>query len=166
MADPITIMTVASSAMSALGAMQQADAAKQQAQAQQQAADYNAKVKEMQAGIERQQANVREEQQRRKARQVLGRQRTALAQSGTGMGGTALDLEEQSAVLAELDALTIRYEGELRSKGLLESAELDKYEGKAAIVAGNNAAKGYYLSAGASLLSGGAKGYESYKNNS
>jgi hypothetical protein len=69
------------------------------------------------------------------------------------MGGSALDIEEQSADRAELDALTIRYEGDLRSKGLLAAAAGAEYEGRAAIAAGQNAMTGAYLSAGASLLS-------------
>jgi hypothetical protein len=146
-------MMAASAAMSAVGAIQQGMAAQAQAQAAQGAANYNATIKRQQADSELQQANAREEQQRRGTRQVLGQQRAALAQAGIGMGGSALDIEEQSADRAELDALTMRYEGDLRSKGLLAAAEGAEYEGRAAIAAGKNAMTGAYLSAGASLLS-------------
>jgi hypothetical protein len=83
----------------------------------------------------------------------LGQQRAAIAQAGVGLGGSALDIMEQSADRAELDALTMRYEGDLRSKGLLAAAEGARYEGRVARAAGENAMKGAYLSAGASLLS-------------
>lgn len=162
MADPITILTIASSAMQAVGAIQQGNAAMAQARAQQNAANYNAQVKTNQATIERQQANAREEQQRRQARGLLGKQRAALTQAGIGLGGSVLDLEEQSAIRAELDALTIRYEGDIKSKGLLASAEQDRYEGEVALVAGKNAQKAAYISAGASILSGAASGYASH----
>ena len=150
---PLGAMLAASAAMSAVGAIQQGMAAQAQAKAAQGAAEYNATIKRQQAASELQQANAREEQQRRGTRQVLGQQRAALAQAGIGMGGSALDIEEQSADRAELDALTMRYEGDLRAKGLLAAAEGAEYEGRAAISAGKNAMTGAYLSAGASLLS-------------
>jgi hypothetical protein len=150
---PLGAMMAASAAMSAVGAIQQGMAAQAQAQAAQGAANYNATIKRQQAASELQQANAREEQQRRGSRQLLGQQRAALAQAGIGAGGSALDIEEQSADRAELDALTMRYEGDLRAKGLLAAAEGAEYEGRAAIAAGQNAMTGAYLSAGASLLS-------------
>lgn len=156
MADPLTIAIVASAAVSAAGAVQQGMAASAQGRAQQQAQQYNAVVKQQTATAARQQAGAREEQQRRMARQVLGQQRAALAQAGIGMGGSALDIEEQSAVRAELDALTIAYEGELQAKGLLAAAQQDIFQGQSALAAGKNAQTASYISAGASLLSGAA----------
>ncbi len=150
---PLGAMLAASAAVSAVGAIQQGMAAQAQAKSAQDAANYNATIKRQQAASELQQANAREEQQRRGTRQVLGEQRAALAQAGIGLGGSALDIEKQSADRAELDALTMRYEGDLRAKGLLAAAEGAEYEGRAAIAAGQNAMTGAYLSAGASLLS-------------
>ena len=150
---PLGAMIAASAAVSAVGAIQQGMAAQAQAKSAQDAANYNATIKRQQAASELQQSGAREEQQRRGARQVLGQQRAALAQAGIGMGGSSLDIEEQSADRAELDALTMRYEGDLRAKGLLAAAEGAEYEGRAAISAGKNAMTGAYLSAGASLLS-------------
>jgi hypothetical protein len=156
MADPVTIAIVASAAVSAVGAIQQGAAAAAQGRSQQQAQQYNAVVKQQNAELARQQAGAREEQQRRGARQILGQQRAALAQAGIGMTGSALDIEEQSAVRAEMDALTIAYEGELQAKGLLASAQQDLFQGEAALAAGRNAQTASYISAGASLLSGAA----------
>jgi hypothetical protein len=154
MADPVTLMVV-STAVSAVGALQAGAAAEAQAKAQADANAYNARVKEIQAGVEREAAGRREEQQRRKARQVLGEQRAALVQSGVGMMGSALDIEEQSATAAELDALSIRYEGEMAAKGLLYDAEAEKFEGRANLAAGKNAKTASYLKAGSAILSGG-----------
>ena len=150
---PVGAMLAASAAVSAVGAIQQGMAAAAQGQAQQNAANYNAEIKRQQAALELQQAGAREEQQRRQSRQLLGQQQAALAQAGIGLGGSALDIEEQSAFLSELDALTIRYEGDLRAKGLLAGAEQSLYEGRAAAAAGANARTASYISAGASLLS-------------
>jgi len=150
----VAISMAASAAMSAVGAIQQGMAASAQAQASANAARYNAVIKEQQARSEFQQAGAREEQQRRQSRQVLGQQSAALAQAGIGLGGSALDIAEQSAFMAELDALNIRYEGDLRARGLLAAAEQNEYEARAAIAAGKNAETASYISAGASLLSG------------
>lgn len=152
-------LMLAAAAVQAIGAIQAGQAAKEEANARAQANIYNAKVKEMQAGIARQQANAREEQQRRKGRQLLGEQRAAIAESGVGFMGSPLDIAEQSATRAELDSLTIRYEGELESKGLLADAEQQRYESKVNVMAGKNAMKGAYLSATGALLSGGSRYY-------
>jgi hypothetical protein len=159
MADPVTIgvLVAASAAVSAVGAIQQGAAAAAQGRAQQQAQQVNAAIKEQNSAAVRQQAGAREDQQRRQARQLLGQQRAALAQAGIGVGfGSALDIEEQSAIRAEYDALAIRYEGEMQARGLLASAQQDLYEGQVARSAGKNAQTASYISAGASLLSGAA----------
>jgi len=154
---PVVPLLVASTALQVVGAIQQGRAAQTQANAQAQANQYNAKVREMQAGIERQQAGRREEQVRRRARQVLGEQRAGLAQAGIGFMGSALDLTEESATRAEMDALTTRYEGELAAKGLLADAEAERYEARVNRMAGRNAMTGAYLSAGSAILSGSAR---------
>ena len=152
-------LMLAAAAVQAIGAIQAGQAAKEEANARANANIYNSKVKEMQAGIARQQANAREEQQRRKGRQILGAQRAAISESGIGLMGSALDIAEESSTRAELDALTVRYEGELESKGLLADAEQERYESKVNVMAGKNAMRGAYLSATSALLSGGAKTY-------
>jgi len=166
MADPVTIAVVAmaaSAAVSAVGAIQQGAAAAAQGRSQQQAQQYNAIIKQQNAQAARQQAGARENQQRRISRQLLGQQRAALAQAGIGVGfGSALDIEEQSAIRAEFDALTIRYEGEMQAKGLLAAAEQDLFQGQVARAAGKNAQTASYISAGASLLSGAAQ-YGAYR---
>jgi 1-aminocyclopropane-1-carboxylate deaminase/D-cysteine desulfhydrase-like pyridoxal-dependent ACC family enzyme len=154
MADPITILVAASTAMQAVGAIQQGNAANAQAKANAQAAQYNANLKVMQAGVERQQAGAKEEAQRRRSRQMLGAQRAAIAQAGIGLGGSALDIAEQSELMAELDSLTIRYEGELRAKGLLAQADMDRYSADVYKFSGKQAKKDSFMRAGTAVLSG------------
>ena len=125
-----------------------------QANSEKQAADANAKMAKVAAVVENQQAGQQEESQRRRARQILGMQRAALGQSGIGLDGSARDIMDESAATAEYDALTIRYEGALRSRGLNFEASQEKFEGR-------NAMRQGYLKAGGSLLSG----YGSYLGN-
>jgi hypothetical protein len=148
------ILIIASTAMQAVGAIQQGNAANAQAKANAQAAQYNANLKVMQAGVERQQAGAKEEAQRRRSRQMLGAQRAAIAQAGIGLGGSALDIAEQSELMAELDSLTIRYEGELRAKGLLAQADMDRYSADVYKFTGKQAKKDSFMRAGTAVLSG------------
>jgi hypothetical protein len=100
------------------------------------ASKYNAGLAATQAKEAQMQAAAEEEQQRREARTFMGRQRAAVAQSGVGPGTTDL-LENQSAVLAELDALNIRYGGNMRGRGLLlEGASQRRSAGTAGLLAG------------------------------
>lgn len=122
-----------------------------QGQQQQAMANYNAKILDQNAQIERQQTVARESKQRRESNQVLGMQRAAFAQSGAGLDGSAADVMAQSATNAELDAMMIRYEGDLRARGLKEQAKQERFAGKTALT------QGYFNAAGSIL--GGAGDY-------
>lgn len=141
-------LIIAGTAMQAIGAIQQGNAARG-------AANYNAAMLDQNAATERQQAGAREDAQRRRAAQVLGSQRAAFAQSGGGMGGSAADVMQQSAINAELDALTLRYEGDLRARGMESQAVGERFAGKQAQRQG-------YMQAVGSIL-GGVGQYQSYQ---
>jgi hypothetical protein len=102
-----TASTVASSvgfagtALSAAGAIASG-------RAQAQAAEFNA-----QAAVN--QAAANEAQQRRNAARVLSQGRANVAASGIEMDGSPLEVMADSAAAAELDALTIRYGGQVRA---------------------------------------------------
>lgn len=116
-------------------------------------ANYNARLAEQEAVVSRDQAGRAEEAQRRAAAKFLGKQRAAIAQSGIGMGsGSSLDIARQSAVEAELDALNIRYEGELRATGAKAQAQQFRAQAKSAKLQGR-------LALGAGLLKTGQDAY-------
>lgn len=162
MADPISMLMIASTAVSAVGAIAQggAQAASQESAAN--AANYNAAVASQNADTALQAANANEDAQRRKSAVEMGHTRAALAESGIGLdSGTATDLTEQSALNAELDALNIRYSGQQQANAYksqsaldLQQAEQDKANASASMTSG-------YLTAGASALSGFGK-YSGY----
>lgn len=149
----------ASAAIGAYSAYQGGQAQKANAKSQQDAADYNAKVQAQNAAVARQQASAREEAQRRQARQILGEQRAALSQAGIGLAGSAADVYGASAGAAELDALNIRYEGELDARGLLAQSSLSTFEGQVAGRNARTAGQAGYLNAASSLLSGASSAY-------
>lgn len=159
-----TLLTVGSTALSVIGAISQGNAQAAQYRAQAQAQEYNARISQQNATIASQQSNAREDRQRREARQVLGAQRASLVQNLGGLYGSAGDIAEQSARNAELDALNIRYEGELQRRGYLSQADLDNQQAQQARANASAAKRAGYVSAGAAALSGAAKGYTQYQS--
>jgi hypothetical protein len=119
-------------------------------------ADHNAKLDEAAAKAAADQAARDEEMQRRESNAFLGKQQAAFAEAGLGSAGTSGLLIEQSAVLAELDALNIRYGGRMRGTGLLSQAAATRAGGKAA-------ARSSGLLAGAQLLTGVSDAYSQHR---
>lgn len=154
---------VASAAMSAYGAVKQGEAQKQMYDAQAQADQYNATVAKNNAQVANDQANQKEQLQRRQFNEVQGKAFAGVAQSGTGFGGSNADVLRQNAVNGELDALNIRYQGQLQSNGLMAQSGLDTYNAGQAVNNGNNALSAGYVSAGANLISGASNAYMANK---
>jgi hypothetical protein len=152
--EPMTLLTIASTAMSTVGAIQQGQAASANAQAQQNAANYNAQVAENNARSVREQANAKEETIRRNTRIEQGRARAGMSQSGLGMTGSLLDVYDQSALFSEMDALNTRYDGEMQARGLMGQAAQERYAGSVAQMNGKAAVTSSYLNAGAAVLGG------------
>lgn len=144
------VASAAAAGVSALSALRQGQAARA-------TANYNATVLEQNAQVERQQANAREEQLRRQTAQILGQQRGAFAQAGGGMGGSALDVATQSGRDAELDALTLRYEGGLRARGLESEAGMERFSGRQASAQSGYSAAGTILGGVGNYMSGSSK---------
>lgn len=158
MAVPV-VLGIAATAMQAVGQIQQAQTAAANARAQQATANQNALVLRqdaMQAGAE---ANAREEVQRRQFRTLQGEALAAAAQSGAGLDGSNADVLRQNAINAELDALTIRYEGQQRTRGLLIESGNQAYQGRIAGMNANRARTAGFLGAGATALAGVARYY-------
>ena len=159
MADPVTLMLVAG-ATQAVGAIAAGNAQAAQYDAQAQAARYNADMQRQQAEVASAQAGAREDLQRKQARQIMGRQVAAGAQSGVNITtGTAADLFRQSLYDAEMDALNIRYDGELNRVGLLNQASLSDWEGQVAKKNSKSAQRAGYLNAAVSLTGAAAGAY-------
>lgn len=154
--DPFTIAMVASTAVSALGAMKQGEAQAASYRAQAQAQEYNAQVAHNNAQTAQSQANSQEEQQRRHFRMMQGEATAAAAQSGAGLNASDSNTKvlEQNALMNELDALNIRYEGQKQATGLYAQEEQDKYGAKVSRMNASNAESAGMLNAGASILSG------------
>lgn len=160
--DPVSIVaivgTVASVATSVVGGMQQQAAAKTQAQMAQQAAEINAQNSERLAERATQEAAANEQRQRERDRILRSQQIAAVGHSGIQMEGSPLDVLAYNAGQQELDALTIRYEGQKQADDLRWQARTQRYGGAVQAtgyeIAGQKAASTAYGQAGTSLLSG------------
>ena len=78
---------------------------------QQEQAKVNAQVLEDQARVQKQAAALEADTLRRQAEAVKSRQRAAYAASGVTLEGSPLQVLEDTAAEAELDALAIRWSG-------------------------------------------------------
>ena len=148
MAVAIPILMIAGAAMSAYGAVQQANAQKQ-------AAQFNAKLNERNATIALDQAGADALRVRRNAAQIQGSAVAGYGASGVALEGSPLDVLGASAEQASLDESTVRYKGTLKAMGYHSNAELDQFAGRTAEQQG-------YLNSASALLTGVGRAGSSY----
>lgn len=116
--DPFTIALLISAivgaATGAYGQYQQVQAANAQADFQSDVAKENARIAEMEGNFAHDAARQAEGEHRRKVRAIRGKQRAQMGASGLLVGqGSFGDILADTTELGELDALAIRYEGDL-----------------------------------------------------
>lgn len=143
----VPLMVVAT-AISAVGAIQAADA-------QSDAASFNKKLAEQNVVVAEQQTQADLQQQRRSSTKALGDMRASFSASGVSWEGSALDVLEDSVRQTELERQNIQYQGEMRKRGYMNDASLERARGQNARTAG-------YMSATSTMLSGGSKAYDTY----
>ena len=153
------LMTVANVASEGMQGLQQYQQGKYEAEV----AGQNARIAMDNAARARLDAARAEEAQRRESRKSLGRSAAAASQSGAaGRGpgqGSAGDVLGQASKEAELDALNIRYGGEMEAFGQETQAAQFRAERKIAI----QRAKGAALSGVLGMASSGLSGYSNYR---
>lgn len=110
-------------------------------------------------------ANIAAEDQRREQRRRLADMRASMGATGLEVGGSPLDALADSSIEMALDSRRTDFEGYVRNReGQIEM--LNYADSAAANRRGAKSARqGGYISAGASLLSGGAKTYKSFDEN-
>ena len=113
----------------------------QRLNAEAQAAEFNALNAEREAGRAVEAAAFEERRFREDVRRFQGRQRAAAA-AGITLSGSPLELVAESARDAELDALAIRFSGDVESARLMSQAALDRLAGRGARAAAETARAG------------------------
>jgi ABC-type Zn uptake system ZnuABC Zn-binding protein ZnuA len=114
-------LALAAAVVSAVGQLNQADRQASQMEA-------NAAINEQNAQTYKAQAAEQERKQRQHLQAVLGQQRTAIGKSGVTMAGTPLLVAEDMTGTAELDALTIRYNGQMKANAEKYSASVNRWQ--------------------------------------
>lgn len=114
-----------------------------------QSANYNAKVLNTQAAQVANNTGMEEANLRRQQRQDIAAQIAEAGGRGIDVGsGSIVDVIRQNASNAEMDALTLRYRGEIEQAGLKSQAKMKRYEGKQALYSGLAGAGSKLLTAG------------------
>lgn len=144
----------------AWGAIEQGKAGYSSYMSQANAQEYNATVADNNARTVLEQTNAKEESQRRQFRALQGEAIAAAGSSGTTLEGSNADVIRQNAINNELDALTIRYEGQVQNRGLMAQAALDRYGAQASRSNAKAALKAGRINAAASILSSVESAYK------
>ena len=129
MADPISIISIIGTVVGVVGQVIGGMNA-------QKASDYNAQVATQNAMIARNNAEYQAMQQQRAARIKIGAAEANYGASGITNEGSPLDVLEESARNAELDAQVLRYQGSIRAAGFTDQANLDTMEGQSDLTTG------------------------------
>lgn len=123
------------------------------AKAQEEAYQFNADMAERNAAQTRLAAAQEERLSRIQARKQIGSMKSAYGASGVNLEGSPVDVLAESIAMAELDALNIRYGGEMKARGLEFDAASSRYAGAQARISGR-------IGAAASLMEAGQKSAE------
>ena len=147
MSDPVTwgvVLTAVGTGVAAVGAVRQAQAASA-------AMDFNSKMSAQNAQVAEAQGAAAGEAQARDAQRRIGASVAAYGASGVQLSdGSPADVLADSARMAELDNLTLKYNYKLKGLGYAAQANLDSAN------ASNSRTAGYFSAAG-TALSGGSK---------
>jgi hypothetical protein len=125
-----------------------------------------ARALEVEAGVARRQAGLETEALGRETRRQFGELRAAGAQAGLSDSVTFGDVYKQAATAAELDALSLAYQGETQAAGLLTEARITRASRPSwtqGILQAGSAALGGYAGAGGTFGGGGRAGTSSLK---
>lgn len=167
MCELMTILTIGSTIIGAAGAIQQGQAAAASAKYNAQIGEMNATLAERRAKDAVERGATEEQRKRQEVARIKGQQTAAMAANGVDLTfGSPLDTLVDTAVLGELDALTIRtnayresYEHKVDAVNKRAGAELSRMQGKSAM-------QGGYLSAAGTVLTGAGKAYGQYTKSS
>jgi hypothetical protein len=123
------------------------------------AAAYNAALTKQRSDQTLTTFNLREEQKRRANRLESGKRAAAIAQNGTGAGGSNLAFAEQQGLFEEMDALNIRYEGQLEANGLLAQSSLDSWDSENANQVAHVTSQNAFMDTASGALAGASSVY-------
>jgi hypothetical protein len=139
-ADPFSILTLASTALSVGGAVVQGQQAAQNAEMQAKAIDQQ---KQAQANADAYEA----QQEKRRQELAMSNARAQVGASGVGFSGSPTEVLTANAGQNQMDIDAIRYGSTLKQNSLTTQAAITRYGGKQARTAS-------YINAGSNFVSG------------
>lgn len=116
------------------------------------ASNYNRRIEMYNSTVALQEGQIAETQLRQSAQRNMGQMRANIGASGLSTSGSAMDLIQESAYNAEMDALNVRYSAKAKATGHAMEANLASSKAKSARAGG-------YLTASGILLAGAGKSY-------
>lgn len=120
------------------------------------AANYNAGINEFNADATRQQGVAAVDALSRDQARKIGAMVAAYGASGVQSdSGSPMDVLADSARMAELDRLTMKYNYDLKAQGYAMQAELDRMQAKAAKTSSYFKATGQIMDGASSAMGGG-----------
>jgi hypothetical protein len=144
MCEPTLILAGVSALTTGISQYQQGQTAKKTAR-------YNARVSENRATEVQNRAITAESEERQKASELQGRQRAIQAAKGVSVDtGTALRVQEDTALIGEVNAMRIRENARSQTEALETEAELTRFQGE-------NAARQGTLGAISTVAAGAGK---------
>lgn len=156
-----------SAVVGAMGSIAQGVAQSKAAKFNAEVADMNARISERRAKDALERGRAEEQKKRFEVAAIKGRQQAAMAANGVDLTfGSPLETMIDTAILGEMDALTIRtnayresYEHQVAAANKTAEGDLSRMNAKSALVGG-------YLGAASSILTGVTDSYGRYRQQS
>ncbi|RJT42010.1 hypothetical protein D3227_04855 [Mesorhizobium waimense] len=157
-------LTIGSTLLGAAGSIQQAQATSAANKYNAQVQDMNAKLADRKAKDAIDRGVLEEQRKRQQVAGIQGQQRAAMAANGVDLSfGSPLDTLVDTAVMGELDALTIRTNANREAYDYKVDAVNKRAGATMSRMSASAASTGGYLDALGTVLTGGGKAYGQYK---
>lgn len=155
MFDPVTMLVVGGTVMSAAGQLQAGQAASSEAKSQQAMSEYNAKLEERNAKNIEAKTAFDQRRQAEEANRRMSSLRAGFGASGAvSTAGSPLLIQATQAKESELENAMIGYQGMEEATAARSQATMDKMQAKLYGKQAGSARTAGFIGAGASLLSG------------
>jgi len=160
MCELMTALTIGSTVLGAVGAVQAGQAAAASGRYTAQVQEMNATLADRRAKDAIERGQIAEQRKRQEVAAIVGKQTAGMAANGVDLTfGSPLDTLIDTATMGEIDALTIRtnanreaYDYKVQAVNSRSNATLSRAQADAAETGG-------YLKAGATILGGGGQAY-------
>lgn len=164
MCDLMMALTIGSTLLGAAGQIQQGQATAAAGRYNAQIMDMNATLSERRANDALERGKLEEQKKRQDVAKLKGAQTAAMAANGVDLTfGSPLDTLVDTAVLGELDALTIRTNANREAYDYRVDAVNKRAGGSLERMKADSASTAGYLSAAGTVLTGAGKAYQGYK---